>query len=89
MQCRNCGEEFPNLNALTQHKKTCPAIIAKQPPIPMQMQGEESKPEGFIIPLELCPEELKYYAPGKSLGLRITGTLTDNGVVVEEVKLIR
>ena len=70
-KCKDCGEEFPNVNALTQHKKTCPVLIAKQP-----------QPEGFIIPLELCPDEIKYYAQGKVLGLRLTGKLVGNGVLL-------
>ena len=89
-KCKDCGEEFPNVNALTQHKKTCPVLVAKQPPIPMQMQGgEQPNPEGFIIPLELCPDEIKYYAQGKVLGLRLTGKLVDTGVLLQEVTLIR
>ena len=88
-KCKDCGEEFPNVNALTQHKKTCPVLVAKQPPIPMQMQGSEPDQEGFIIPLELCPDEIKYYAQGKVLGLRLTGKLVGNGVLLQEVTLIR
>jgi hypothetical protein len=43
----------------------------------------------FIIPIDLCPEEISLYAFGKTLGLRVTGNLTPDGVEVQEVTLIR
>jgi hypothetical protein len=77
MKCKQCGEEFPNLNALTKHKETC--------------SGKENEPvsNDFIIPKELLPEEYKLYATGQSVGLRVTGKHTPEGVIVQEVTLIR
>lgn len=111
MKCAGCGEEFPNLNALTKHKPDCPA--GKKPEEgnestqdPIQDTEVEFTPEGIkitadgesyclevepncIIPITLCPSEIKYYAPGKTVGLRVEGKYTPKGVEVQEVKLIR
>ena len=77
MKCRDCGLEVPNIGELTKHKKICSAAIAAH------------TPDGFLIPLALCPEEIKLYSQGKTLGLHISGELTPAGVKVQEVKLIR
>ena len=82
MKCSGCGEDFPNLTRLKEHKLMCPAEISTE--TKQEAQGKE-----LLIPLDLCPDELKYYAKGKALGLRITGKLTDDGVLVQEVTLIR
>ncbi len=121
MKCAGCGEEFPNLNALTKHKQVCPA--GKKPEEengstydPAERDNKiEIVPDGIkitdgavytleeainrglsadaelkcIIPIELCPEEIKYYSLGKTVGLRIEGKYTPEGVEVQEVKLIR
>ena len=50
-------------------------------------QIEPSGP--FTIPLALCPDEIKYYAEGKVVGLRVEGMLTPDGIEVQEVTLIR
>lgn len=82
MKCSGCGEDFPNLARLKEHKLMCPAETSTE--TKQEAQGKE-----LLIPLDLCPDELKYYAEGKTLGLRITGKLTDDGVLVQEVTLIR
>lgn len=80
MKCGGCGQEFPNLSALTKHKKEeCPA--GKQP--------EQKQDSPVVIPLALCPEEIKYYSLGKTVGLRVEGKYTPEGIEIQEVKLIR
>jgi hypothetical protein len=37
--CKGCGQPFPNLNALVQHKKTCPG---KAPAVQESTQGAEA-----------------------------------------------
>jgi len=74
MKCSGCGQDFPNLNALTRHKEVCPAKI---PDIKT------------IIPLILCPDEIRYYATGNTVGLRIEGKYTAEGIEVQEVTLVR
>ena len=117
MKCAGCGEEFPNLNALTKHKQVCPA--GKKPEEengstydPAERDNKiEIVPDGIkitdgvvysleeaincglsaccVIPIGLCPEEIKYYSLGKTVGLRVEGKYTPAGVEVQEVKLIR
>jgi len=87
MKCKGCGQEFPNVSAVTKHKPECPGLNGETPVC--NAKSEIKQPEGFIIPLELCPEEIKYYAQGKVLGLRLTGKLVENGVLLQEVTLIR
>jgi hypothetical protein len=77
MKCKGCGQEFDNLNVLTKHKPDCTGTIDK--PI-------SKKP---FIPLDLCPEEVKLYAMGHTVGLKVTGVLTPKGIEVQEVTLIR
>ena len=78
MKCSGCGEEFPNLARLKEHKPDC--SMAKPDP---------EAPGPFLIPLAMCPPEIQYYAAGKTVGLRVTGILTNKGVEVQEVTLIR
>jgi hypothetical protein len=81
VKCKGCGLEFPHLNALTKHKEEC---IARK-------DNEAVADEIFIsiIPIDICPSELSYYAPGQTVGLRVEGKYTPEGVVVQEVTLIR
>jgi len=79
MKCSGCGQEFPNLTKLKKHKPDCPANQDAVKP-------EIKKP---IIALDLCPEEVKLYSIGHSVGLRVTGVLTPKGIEVQEVTLIR
>lgn len=79
MKCSGCKEEFPNLARLKEHKPNCPAAIA--PKVKAQ--------DPFVIPLNLCPPEIKLYAKGKVLGLQVTGKFVDEGVELQEVKLVR
>lgn len=73
MKCKDCGEEYPNLAALTKHKK----------------QAHTQQQEGAIIPLSLCPEELKYLAPGVTVGVKVEGKYTPDGILIREVTFIR
>ena len=88
MKCSGCGEDFPNLNALTRHKKVCPAGVAstgtKKVAKKMVMP-----PGGLIIPSSLLPEEVKYYAQGQTVSVVVEGTYTGEGLTVGEVKLVR
>jgi hypothetical protein len=99
MKCRDCGQEFPNLNALTQHKAECPALISEQEP-KLDLELEQPEPEQnspqneardapLLIPIELCPEETKLYAQGQTVALKVGGLLTPEGILVQEVTLIR
>lgn len=85
MKCKQCGIDFPNLNALTKHKETCTgACVSKTE------QAAQSPPDGqFLIPLSICPEEVSLYAMGHTVGLSIQCTLKPEGLFVQEVKLIR
>lgn len=77
MKCKGCGEEFENMSALLKHKPECPGKT-------------EPKPEGdCVIPLSLCPDELKYLALNVTVGVRVEGKYTPDGIVVQEVKFIR
>ena len=96
MKCRECGEEFPNLNALTKHKEECTGIFggsAKEPdinePKTEEQEQEQAEPIIPIIPISLCPEELKYLALGVTVGVKVEGTYTPDGILIREVKLIR
>jgi len=76
MKCSGCGEEFPNIARLKEHKPSC--------------TGKKQEPQGtFAIPLALCPDEIKYYAHGHTVGLRVEGKYTPKGVEIQEVTLIR
>ena len=93
MKCRECGEEFPNLSALTKHKEECAGIFggsAEEPDInePETEEQEQEQTEP-IIPISLCPEELKYLALGVTVGVKVEGTYTPDGILIREVKLIR
>ena len=93
MKCKGCGEEFPNLSALTKHKEECTGIFggsAKEPDInePETEEQEQEQTEP-IIPISLCPEELKYLALGVTVGVKVEGTYTPDGILIREVKLIR
>lgn len=44
--------------------------------------------EQVIIPLDMC-QELKILGKGKTVGLKVLGILTDKGVIVENVDLLR
>jgi len=103
MKCAGCQQEFPNLNALTKHKPTCQGLNGDTPVCnntnevqvnlndglnawePLEQTGNEE----FIIPIGLCPEEVNLYAEGHTVGLRVTGILTPDGVKIQEVLLIR
>lgn len=107
MKCKQCGQDFPNLNALTQHKKNCgkeikpepepvftqPAIedifFDKEPAVYPNKPLEGSFLEPVLIPLSLCPEEIKLYALGHTVGLKLSGTYTAEGIRIQEVKLAR
>ena len=96
MKCRECGEEFPNLNALTKHKEECSGIFSDSaeepdidnPEVPETEEQEQEQTEP-IIPISLCPEELKYLALGVTVGVKVEGTYTPDGILIREVKLIR
>lgn len=98
--------EFPNLNALTRHKPTCPALNGETPvcqgkvevnTTPEPIYDQKVKPLNrpdlehteLIIPIDSCPEEVKLYAEGHTVGLRVEGKLAPAGIIVQEVKLIR
>lgn len=103
MKCKQCGQDFPNLNALTQHKKVCGKEVHTSNAAVQDTDLSEvffaektdtpiPKPpvaDPFLVPLELCPPEIKYYALGHTVGLRLVGKYTAAGVIVQEVKLIR
>lgn len=88
MKCKGCGEEFPNLNALTKHKETCPAGD-DEPQVEFNYETSNEVPTQPIIPISLCPEELKYLALGVTVGVKVEGTYTPDGILIREVKLIR
>lgn len=43
----------------------------------------------LLIPLDACPPELALLGQGRTVGLRVIGSLTPAGVRVERVDLIR
>lgn len=75
MKCKGCQQEFGNLAQLTKHKPDCPATTRQD--------------EGFFVPIDLCPEEIKLYAQGQTVAIKVSGTLTLDGVKVQEVTLVR
>lgn len=102
MKCSGCGEKFPNLNALTRHKSECPAnknvtVLSNEGSsinigdVGIKITGDEViyGSGKCIIPLAMCPEEIKYYALGKTVGMRVEGKYTTEGIEVQEVALIR
>ena len=80
MRCKQCGEDFPNLNALTKHKKVCPG---------KPMEELDDSRGVCIIPIHLLPEEYNLFASGQSIAFRVICTHTPAGGVVQEVTLIR
>lgn len=102
MKCRDCNAyEADNLRELMKHKTTdCPAqkttsdvvdeisgrhdTIAGTPPA--------AEPLGtvipLLIPLDKCPEEVRYLGPGNYIGLKILGRIVDGGVLVDDIKYI-
>ena len=86
MRCKQCGEDFPNLNALTKHKEKCSGILNDSVKKPKAKKQAETQP---IIPISLCPEELKYLAPGVTVGVKVEGKYTPDGILIQEVTLIR
>jgi hypothetical protein len=49
----------------------------------------EARDAPLLIPIELCPEETKLYAQGQTIALKVSGLLTPEGILVQEVTLIR
>ena len=104
MKCAGCKEEFSGLKALNAHKPFCPtpAITTRQKKEIREQKkqianqvatkpDEQNKPSSdeLLIPLSMCPQETKLYSLGKSVGFKVTGILTKDGVRIQEVKLIR
>jgi hypothetical protein len=59
-------------------------------PITLDLRVQSThKVDGHTIPLEKCPSELRFLAEGKTVGLKVQGTLTADGVVIEKVDLVR
>ena len=79
MKCKGCQQEFENLSQLTKHKPECPGMDE------VYFQQDEA----LLIPIDLCPEETKLYAQGQTVAIKVSGTLTLDGVKVQEVTLVR
>lgn len=90
MKCSGCGEDFPNLNVLTRHKKVCPAgVTSTGTKKAVKKMKVDMPPWEQIIPSSLLPEEIKYYSYGQTVSVVVEGTYTGEGLTVGEVKLVR
>lgn len=77
--CKKCGKEHENRGHLMQCYKTH-----------NKNEDVEKEPSNVTIPGSICPEELKYFSIGKTVGLKVYGKLTVNrSVEVGKVELIR
>jgi|LSQX01.1.fsa_nt_gb hypothetical protein len=88
MRCSGCGEDFPNLNVLTRHKKVCPAGVTSTGGKKVAKKTV-MLPGCLIIPSSLLPEEVEYYARGQAVSVVVEGVYTGEGLTVGEVKLVR
>lgn len=89
MKCSGCGGEFENMSLLMKHKPVCPGMNGDTQ-VCTGVSEVRDEPEGeCVIPLSLCPEELKYLALDATVGVRVEGKYTPDGIVVQEVKFIR
>lgn len=88
MKCRGCGEEFETRADLMKHKPFCTAMNGDAQ-VSNGTNNTESKEGECIIPLFLCPEEINYLAKDTTVGIRVEGKVTPDGIVVQEVAFIR
>lgn len=79
--CKYCGEPFENKGKLMVHyRQGCPKQ-GETPPA--ELPG---KP---VIPFSVLPDEIRVLGPGRLVGLRIQGRLTEDGVEIDQADLIR
>lgn len=67
-------------------KATAPVLTPTPEPTPVHTPAHMT---AHVIPLAACPPELAYLSHGKTVGLRVQGRLTADGVVIEAVSLQR
>ena len=87
MKCSGCGEDFPNLNALTRHKKVCTVSVGAKAVV--KSKAVNIPGVAVFLPSSFLPEEIKYYAYGQTVSVVVEGTYTKEGLTVGEVKLVR
>lgn len=54
-----------------------------------EVKVEPTEAAGVVIPLSACPPELRYLGQGKSVGLKVLGRLTPDGIAVDGIVLLR
>lgn len=58
---------------------------AKEPVVKV----EPMEPAGVVIPLAACPPEMAVLGQGRTVGLKVLGRLTTEGVLVDGIVLLR
>ncbi|MDD5487002.1 MAG: hypothetical protein PHW65_05565 [Dehalococcoidales bacterium] len=82
-KCKYCGrDDFKSKGELLQHyrSKEC-----------QQEEKAADEPREIVLPLSVCPDELKYMRKGQMVPLKVLGVFVEGGVKVRrsDVSLLR